>query len=86
MTLCHVHIGRGFLCFYNCLYRMRSETSLEKCWETFDKEDFFMSGRSHEEGLKDLTLLGNQGTTYSYDYAPEVLESVDNLHADRDIL
>lgn len=43
-----------------------------------------MSGRSHEEGLKDLTLLGNQGTKYSYDYAPEVLEAVDNLHANRD--
>jgi len=43
-----------------------------------------MSGRSHEEGLKDLTLLGNQGTKYSYDYALEVLEVVDNLHANRD--
>ncbi len=43
-----------------------------------------MSGRSHEEGLKDLTLLGNQGTQYAYEYAPEVLEAVDNLHANRD--
>ena len=43
-----------------------------------------MSGRSHEEGLKDLTLLGNQGTQYSFEYAPEVLEAVDNLHPDRD--
>ena len=40
---------------------------------------FFMSGRSQEEGLKDLTLLGNQHTQYSFDYAPEVLEAVDNL-------
>lgn len=45
-----------------------------------------MSGRSHDEGLKDLTLLGNQGTKYSFDYAPEVLESVDNMHSTRDYL
>ena len=32
----------------------------------------------------DLTLLGNQGTKYSFDYAPEVLESVDNIHPNRD--
>ncbi|TCP23418.1 7-cyano-7-deazaguanine reductase [Scopulibacillus darangshiensis] len=43
-----------------------------------------MSGRNHEEGLKDLTLLGNQHTQYAMTYAPEVLEAVDNLHADRD--
>ena len=42
-----------------------------------------MSGRSQEEGLKDLTLLGNQGTQYSFEYAPEVLESVDSLHSNR---
>jgi len=43
-----------------------------------------MSGRKHEEGLEDLTLLGNQGTTYLYEYNPEILESVDNLHVNRD--
>lgn len=43
-----------------------------------------MSGRKNEEGLTDLTLLGNQNTQYKSDYAPEVLESVDNLHSDRD--
>ena len=43
-----------------------------------------MSGRKNEEGLQDLTLLGNQNTPYKSDYAPEVLESVDNLHSDRD--
>ncbi|HWL24209.1 MAG TPA: preQ(1) synthase [Ureibacillus sp.] len=43
-----------------------------------------MSGRKTTEGLKDLTLLGNQNTQYATDYAPEVLESVNNLHSNRD--
>ena len=43
-----------------------------------------MSGRTHEQGLEELTLLGNQGTKYPQDYAPEVLEAVDSLHANRD--
>ncbi len=43
-----------------------------------------MSGRSHEQGLQDLKQLGNQDTQYKDDYAPEVLEVVDNLHSDRD--
>lgn len=43
-----------------------------------------MSGRKLTEGLKDLTLLGNQNTQYATDYAPEVLESVNNLHSNRD--
>ncbi|WP_313799992.1 preQ(1) synthase [Cytobacillus sp.] len=43
-----------------------------------------MSGRKMEEGLKDLTLLGNQQTQYRSDYAPEVLEAVDSLHSNRD--
>ncbi len=42
---------------------------------------FFMSSRKLEDGLKDLTLLGNQKTTYPTKYAPEVLEAVDNLHS-----
>lgn len=42
-----------------------------------------MSGRS-EENLKGLTLLGNQNTTYSMEYAPQVLEAVPNLHTKRD--
>lgn len=40
--------------------------------------------RTQEQGLSDLTLLGNQNTKYPTDYAPEVLEAVDNLHQDRD--
>ena len=42
-----------------------------------------MSGRS-EENLKGLTLLGNQNTKYLFEYAPEVLEAVPNLHTGRD--
>lgn len=40
--------------------------------------------RTQEQGLSDLTLLGNQNTKYPTDYAPEVLEAVENLHQDRD--
>ena len=43
-----------------------------------------MSNRKSTEGLNDLTLLGNQNTKYAFNYAPEVLESVDNLHPNRD--
>lgn len=43
-----------------------------------------MPGRKPNEGLNDLTLLGNQNTKYPTDYAPEVLEAVDNLHSNRD--
>lgn len=42
-----------------------------------------MSGRS-DENLKGLTLLGNQNTNYLFEYAPEVLEAVPNLHTGRD--
>jgi len=44
---------------------MIGDASLEKCWETFYKE-VFLFDQSHEEGLTDLTLLGNQSTLYSY--------------------
>ena len=43
-----------------------------------------MSGRQQTEGLQDLTLLGNQNVKYTFSYAPEVLESVDNMHVNRD--
>ncbi|GGD02788.1 preQ(1) synthase [Pontibacillus salipaludis] len=42
-----------------------------------------MAGRKDEE-LEGVTLLGNQGTSYSFDYDPEVLESFDNKHPQRD--
>ncbi|UJF34423.1 preQ(1) synthase [Paenibacillus hexagrammi] len=40
------------------------------------------AGRSSEE-LKDITLLGNQGTKYLFDYTPGVLETFDNKHPNR---
>ncbi|WP_174616394.1 preQ(1) synthase [Virgibacillus ihumii] len=42
-----------------------------------------MTGRQDDE-LTDLSLLGNQGTTYAFDYTPEVLETFDNKHIGRD--
>ena len=36
-----------------------------------------MAGRTKEE-LKDITLLGNQGTTYQYSYDPTILEVFEN--------
>lgn len=42
-----------------------------------------MAGRD-EATLTDLTLLGNQNTKYVYEYNPDVLEAVDNMHVDRD--
>lgn len=42
-----------------------------------------MAGRN-ENTLKDLSLLGNQNTKYLFEYSPQVLESIDNLHTNRD--
>lgn len=42
-----------------------------------------MAGRD-ENTLTDLTLLGNQNTKYNYEYDPSILESVDNMHTERD--
>ena len=42
-----------------------------------------MSGRSKEE-TEGITLLGNQGTKYPDNYAPEVLETFINKHQDND--
>jgi len=36
------------------------------------------------DGLERLTQLGSQGTTYEFDYNPEVLETFDNDFPDRD--
>ena len=41
------------------------------------------SGRKSKE-LEGITLLGNQGTKYDYDYNSEVLETFDNKHPDND--
>ena len=48
------------------------------------REVFFYVWQKPRRRLKGFTLLGNQGTKYSFEYAPEVLESVDNLHSNRD--
>ena len=37
-----------------------------------------MTGRNKEE-MEGVTLLGNQGTKYPQDYAPEVLETFVNI-------
>ena len=42
-----------------------------------------MAGRD-EATLNDLTLLGNQNTKYLYEYNPDVLESVESMHVNRD--
>ena len=42
-----------------------------------------MTGRTNAEN-EGLTLLGNKKTVYRSDYAPEVLETFDNKHPDRD--
>jgi len=42
-----------------------------------------LAGRD-EATLTDLTLLGNQNTKYLFEYNPDILESVDNMHVNRD--
>ena len=41
------------------------------------------TGRQKEE-MQDVTLLGNQGVAYQFDYDPSILESFDNKHPDND--
>lgn len=36
--------------------------------------------------LEGVTLLGNQGTQYAYDYTPEVLETFPNKHPENDYI
>ncbi|SNS41518.1 7-cyano-7-deazaguanine reductase [Anaerovirgula multivorans] len=42
-----------------------------------------MEGRNEKE-LQEVTLLGNQGVKYNYDYDPAVLESFVNKHPEND--
>ncbi|GIP44087.1 NADPH-dependent 7-cyano-7-deazaguanine reductase [Paenibacillus sp. J45TS6] len=42
-----------------------------------------MAGRQSDE-LQDITLLGNQGTKYKFEYDPSILETFDNKHPYRD--
>ncbi len=48
-----------------------------------EREETHMSGRKEEE-LEGVTLLGNQGTKYLFEYSPEILEVFDNKHPNRD--
>ncbi len=38
----------------------------------------------NDEELEGLSLLGNQGTGYTFNYDPKLLESFDNKHPNRD--
>lgn len=40
----------------------------------------------NEKELDGVTLLGNQGTTYEFDYTPNVLESFVNKHPENEYL
>ena len=42
-----------------------------------------MTGKNENE-KGSITLLGSQGTRYSFDYTPDVLETFPNKHPDRD--
>lgn len=37
-----------------------------------------------DSSMADITLLGNKNVKYQFEYAPEVLETFDNKHPDRD--
>ena len=54
------------------------DLSRQNFWEVF-----LLTGRD-EATLTDLTLLGNQNTKYLYEYNPDILESVENMHVERD--
>lgn len=43
-----------------------------------------MSSQRNTNDLKDITLLGNQNTSYVFDYDPSVLEVFENKHPSRD--
>jgi len=40
--------------------------------------------KEKDQDLSELTLLGNQGTEYAFDYDPKLLETFDNKHQNRD--
>lgn len=43
-----------------------------------------MGNKENHQDLSALTLLGNQGTSYSFEYDPKLLETFKNQHPDRD--
>jgi 7-cyano-7-deazaguanine reductase len=48
-----------------------------------EKREKEMTGRKQEE-MKEVTLLGNQGVNYLFEYSPNILETFDNKHPNRD--
>src|SRR5690625_3435137 len=52
------------------------------CWGKMRRD--LQVAENENDGLERLTLLGNQGTTYAFDYNPEVLETFDNDFPKRD--
>jgi 7-cyano-7-deazaguanine reductase len=79
MIISTISRGYGFFIYKKAFRRVFELLSrLRPSWEA--KE---MAGRKEEE-MKDLTLLGNQGTKYLFEYSPEILESFENKHPYRD--
>lgn len=78
--------GHGFLYFESrfrkfAVFFMDQFRSFQH--EMQSKEAINMTGRKDEE-LEGVTLLGNQGTKYLFEYSPDILESFDNKHPNRD--
>lgn len=63
-----------------CHLRQRG---LNEYLESKKEKKMQYTGRTKEE-MKEVTLLGNQGTKYEYGYNPEILEVFDNKHPNND--
>lgn len=63
-----------------CHLRQRG---LNEYLESEKEKKMQYTGRTKEE-MKEVTLLGNQGTKYEYGYNPEILEVFDNKHPNND--
>jgi 7-cyano-7-deazaguanine reductase len=66
--------ARGFQC---------EEPHIGSRFEKYERGGCAMTGRTEEE-LEGVTLLGNQGTRYVFEYSPSLLEVFENKHPDRD--
>ena len=66
--------------------RLRKEKGLtqDKIAEAVNVSSQAVSKWENDINMPDITLLGNQHTKYDFDYKPEVLETFDNKHPDRD--
>lgn len=63
-----------------CHLRQRG---LNEYLESKKEKKMQYTGRTKEE-MKEVTLLGNQGTKYEFGYNPEILEVFDNKHPNND--